>query len=956
MNDIQYHFHIPEIPDYTHYKFTTAYEGSVREQIFMRAEHLLRMVANFQPGALTLVFRFYYNPQLGGKPQDRLRCCLGIKTRRNISHDFINQIILAGPLAEFYEFEKQATLPIHWKSFQAATEIIRLEEHITPSSPPGLDIHKLNEFVPEMYYCIHPFKSRDDNDFMMFDKACSYVRDPALLEIMIQPTSQHDQLELQHREIVKLMAVNSYSRNNYIIDVDQLDPFQDLYEPKLPGENELRAKDPMADEFLKIHREVHRILRQPQLAFSIKIWAASQENARILASTAAECGLEEGLYKLIDYDKSHPWFAQSLRSSIEMIPFFESRDHTSQDFLNGNDLKKLIHMASVDEFKGMFRFPVSGYSIPRCLWKSTDYHRKTASGDGLCVGHAIETGNESIPDKMNLGTYNDYWATVSEGNAPVYMPDNLLTKHMFVAGVPGSGKTTAIFNLLVQLFGKGIPFLVIEPGKSEYRQLKMLGNHPDPMIRNLASELRIYTPGKEEVSPFRFNPFQFSEGITTGEHISQLLTCFEASMPLGGPLQALLSESVEAVYENRKRHKKRDQQLTDFPVMNDLVDAARAIMATKGYVGEVRSNLAAAIDVRLSSLTRLIMGNIFNCRQSMPSITELLKHPTVIEVQNLNTFQSCLLVLFLLTSIWEEIKITRQYSRDLKHVTVIEEAHNIVGRSDNAHPSEDFADPKVYAAEFVVRMLAEIRAMGEGIIIADQLPTAVAASVVKTTGTKLAHRLVSLNDREDLGGAMLLEKFQMEEIARLEPGQAYYYTEGLYAPRQIVGLDANQYLDFRNNRLPDNNTLMSVIKEQKWFLTLKNGRYSYVVHTLFDHYASLERLAGRELEGLKDYRDDFLQFKVLSKTENIDKYLLSLHQDIIDTRKRILHGCRSFSDFVKSIPHDITEHLGKKDLCEYRRIVLLYQEQLETKIVAMDDELGKLETAIRTFMKERKDA
>ena len=163
-------------------------------------------------------------------------------------------------------------------------------------------------------------------------------------------------------------------------------------------------------------------------------------------------------------------------------------------------------------------------------------------------------------------------------------------------------------------------------------------------------------------------------------------------------------------------------------------------------------------------------------------------------------------------------------AKDLHHVTIIEEAHNIVGRTGSAKASEEIADPKAFAAQYVSRMLAELRALGEGIIIADQLPSAVAPEVVKNTGTKLAHRLVSNEDREDLGGAMLLGGTEIEEIARLKPGEAYFYTEGLHLPRRVRCLNANAYLKLTD--FIDAASIVAVIREEDWFHDNKKNRMS----------------------------------------------------------------------------------------------------------------------------------
>lgn len=77
------------------------------------------------------------------------------------------------------------------------------------------------------------------------------------------------------------------------------------------------------------------------------------------------------------------------------------------------------------------------------------------------------------------------------------VPLDALTKHCFITGMTGSGKTTSCFNLLLQLYRLGIPFLVIEPVKSEYRSL----------LTQIPS-LQIFTVGDEDAAPFRLNIFE----------------------------------------------------------------------------------------------------------------------------------------------------------------------------------------------------------------------------------------------------------------------------------------------------------------------------------------------------------------------------------------------------------------------------------------------------------------
>jgi len=277
--------------------------------------------------------------------------------------------------------------------------------------------------------------------------------------------------------------------------------------------------------------------------------------------------------------------------------------------------------------------------------------------------------------------------------------------------------------------------------------------------------------------------------------------------------------------------------------MQDLVGAAQQIMSEKQYEGEVRSNLQAAIEVRLGLLTRRAIGRIFECHDSIPDVSELLVHPTIIELDYLSQDHACLLTLLLLSAIREEIRVNpKRRQPGLHHITVVEEAHNIVGRSGPAKASEDTADPKAFAAQYVSRMLAELRALGEGIIIADQLPSAVAPEVVKNTGTKLAHRLVSIDDREELGGAMLLGSTKTEEIARLSPGEAYFYAEGLHLPRRVRCLNANAYLNL--GPPPSGLEILPYVREDAWYLDCQERLAMTILDVILVHIVELYDAIG----------------------------------------------------------------------------------------------------------------
>ena len=803
------------------------------------------MVANFDEGQLVLAIRFLFQQSEGTGLQHRLRLQLAVKVGDGLSDETVRQLIDAGPLAEFYEFEppNQAARQYEFEQhFNAISEVVRHEEALEP-----LISREDNDRIPSLYYALYPFECQDDNDYLAIDRLLSKMDEPCAIEILVQPANHNAELAAHYGYITHLMSVNQYG-DDLIGDRFAPKPWSDD-QPESQVLARPRKKDPIADEIGREHQELHRNLRQPQLLFHVKAFAARPERALMLASAVAESGLASGKYRILSYqtdgqgqgeDKVRRSLADSHDMTVSlhaMYPGVWDRNLPQ----NWRGMSRLCRMATVDELKGLVRLPVGGYGSPRCIRKMTDPEPLRAR-DTILIGDDLES--QAPGARASTDNLSELFECERPANIELRLAPSALTKHMFVAGVPGSGKTTAVFNTLVQLFRHGVPFLVIEPAKTEYRILKTLREHPDPSVRALAEQTRVYTPGNDAISPFRFNPLEHSAEISRDEHIGQILACFEAAMPLGGPLQALIAEAVEAVYE--------DRSTGDFPQMNDLVEATRRIMEEKQYEGDIRSNLQAAIEVRLGLLTRRAMGRIFQCHQSIPDVTDLLEHPTIIELDYLSADHACLLTLFLLAALRERIRVdSRRRTDGLHHVTVIEEAHNIVGRSGDAKASEDFADPKAFAAQYVSRMLAELRALGEGIIIADQLPSAVAPEVVKNTGTKLAHRLVSNDDREDLGGAMLMGAAEIEEIARLSPGEAYFYSEGLHKPRRVRCLNANSYLCL--GRLPTGSAVLPYLSGDAWFVEGEERRHLATLDMIaeqFPRFMEAIQNAAAQIEAL----------------------------------------------------------------------------------------------------------
>ncbi len=480
-----------------------------------------------------------------------------------------------------------------------------------------------------------------------------------------------------------------------------------------------------------------------------------------------------------------------------------------------HDLRRFARLTRLDNIGAFFRLPVPGPEPLKTLRKETE-GRVGGEGAGLVLG--TDAFKPALRHRLDL---------------------KQLTKHMFVSGVPGSGKTTAILNLLVQLHEQGIPFLVFEPAKTEYRVLKRLKDLGDAGPKNPAGEtlgdlLQVYTLGQEQVSPLRFNPFEFPAGITLNEHLSALESSFKGALPIAmGPLPALINEAVDEIYAREgwsgTRINRGDRQ---YPTLAALYREIQAVFETKNYSGDVSGDLRTAIEVRIGTLLRRSIGRIFDTERSLPDIETLMSRPCIIELDALNEEQTNLMIMFLLAQVREYVRANRRSGADLSHVIVLEEAHNVIGRAEEA--GEEGGNPKAEATKYVTQFLAEVRALGEGIIIADQLPSAVAPEVIKNTNVKLAHRMVAADDREELGLTMLLDPHQFQEMARLEPGQAFLYQEGLYKPVKLVGEYVAERFDVLKGPPPDALGLKSLIKSEDWYKNVKESEEDAAVSDVFD--------------------------------------------------------------------------------------------------------------------------
>ena len=166
------------------------------------------------------------------------------------------------------------------------------------------------------------------------------------------------------------------------------------------------------------------------------------------------------------------------------------------------------------------------------------------------------------------------------------------------------------------------------------------------------------------------------------------------------------------------------------------------------------------------------------------------------------------------------------------------EAHNIVGPTRDARPSEGNPNPRAYASKYLVRMMTELRSAGVGVVIVDQLPSAVAPEVIKSTAITIAFRLVDAEDREQMGASMLFRQQEFEEIARLRTGEAFLFAPSYHRPRKIRTINLNAEV---NLNPPSDTELMGIISKEAWYRETARKRTQAEVETFVSGLDHLDR-------------------------------------------------------------------------------------------------------------------
>lgn len=359
------------------------------------------------------------------------------------------------------------------------------------------------------------------------------------------------------------------------------------------------------------------------------------------------------------------------------------------------------------------------------------------------------------------------------------------TRHALIIGITGGGKTNTSKSILNTLWNadtpnEKVPFMVIESAKREYWELRNLKGFEDLLVFTLGAE------ASQTSVRYRINPFETNPKISLQTHIDYLLSTFKAAFDLYPPMPYILEKAVYEIYSDRGWDIVENINrfgLSEYPTLTDLYNKIDVVVDNLGYHQEVQSNVKAALQARIYSLMIGGKGAMLNTAKSVP-IEELLSRPVVMELEDLGDDETKSFVIgILLVQLYEYRKSQMtKGSKGLSHILMVEEAHRLL---KNVSESGEGGNTRAKSVEFFCNMLAEIRTFGQGILIADQIPTKLAPDTIKNTNLKIVHRTVALEDRETIGRAMNMSSEQIEYLSSLRRGYAAVYAEGDNRPKCV---------------------------------------------------------------------------------------------------------------------------------------------------------------------------
>lgn len=391
---------------------------------------------------------------------------------------------------------------------------------------------------------------------------------------------------------------------------------------------------------------------------------------------------------------------------------------------------------------------------------------------GLSVVYKVPFGRNVIrsknPEKpITIGEIYSYGKCTKD---LVTLDLKSLTSHVFITGSTGIGKSNAMYKILESIYreDKEIHFMVIEPAKGEYKHV--FGNHPE-------IECKVYGTNPKKTELLKLNPFSFPEDVHVLEHVDRLVEIMNVCWPMYAAMPAILKNAVIKSYEkcgwdmtNSTINKKEKV----FPSFFDVLTNINEILDSSAFSQDNKGDYTGALCTRVESLTYGLNGQIFSSNEIDEN--SLFEKNVIIDLSRIGAVDTKSLIMGILIMKLQEYRFSHEIepNQPLRHVVVLEEAHNIL-RKTSTEQSMEGSNLTGKSVEMLTNAIAEMRTYGESFFIVDQAPELLDKAAIRNTNTKIVLRLPEEQDRNLVGSAMALNEDQILELSKLERGCAAVY-------------------------------------------------------------------------------------------------------------------------------------------------------------------------------------
>ncbi|MDD7610016.1 MAG: ATP-binding protein [Spirochaetales bacterium] len=425
---------------------------------------------------------------------------------------------------------------------------------------------------------------------------------------------------------------------------------------------------------------------------------------------------------------------------------------------------------------GLPKTSVPGIPVIEC----TEFGRTVRTYDNQ-IKNQISDEKGSNQKTIKLGSIYHMYKPEAQ---TVDLNKKSLCSHTFITGSTGSGKSNTIYHILSQMLTDKIPFMVIEPAKGEYKKA---------FIKE--TNVHVYGTDFRKTMLLRLNPFSFPKKIHILEHIERLIEIFNVCWPMYAAMPQVLKDAVCKAYEDTGWNLELSKNISyaedpwknkKFPSFKDVLNNIKEIINKSEYSSDTQGDYKGSLETRLRSLTNGLNGQIFSINELSPE--ELFNNNVIIDLSSVGAGDTKSLIMGMLILKLQEFRMSEAdkanantMNSELKHITVIEEAHNLLKKTstEQSNESSNLAGKSV---EMITNAIAEMRTYGEGFIIADQAPGLLDMAVIRNTNTKIIMRIPDYSDRELVGKAANLNDEQIKELARLPRGVAAVYQNEWVEP------------------------------------------------------------------------------------------------------------------------------------------------------------------------------